>query len=299
MARSTRGNVRESVYRWGPTEQRSQHRLNNLAALLGHAVDYMNRCTAQNQPATSAGLVLWLYQLAAAEEDTQATGGAENAIQLVTHWGAKGLEWPIVIAMNLTDDLKPRLWGLGVLLPTRSASTTRWPDRTLRYWPAFMGLNTKNVPLLDRINDSAEGRLAMGQEIQETRRLLYVSLTRPRDGLIITLEGKDSGGWMATLAADWMLPGGDTLTLPDGSEIPSACVELQADATEPAVPEYTPNWLTIHHPHRGNGKTAATRGPLRFPAQRDRPHRRSHRAGRATNYRGRIRPRRSARPCTP
>jgi ATP-dependent exoDNAse (exonuclease V) beta subunit len=242
------GNVRESVYRWGPTEQRSQHRLNNLAALLGHAADYMNQCTAQNQPATSAGLVLWLYQLAAAEEDTQATGGAENAIQLVTHWGAKGLEWPIVIAMNLTDDLKPRLWGLGVLpSPDPISLDDPLTKRTLRYWPAFMGLHTKNVPLLDRINDSAEGRLAMAQEIQETRRLLYVSLTRPRDGLIITMEGKDSGGgWMGTLAADWMLPGGDTLTLPDGSEIPSNYVELQADATEPALPEYTPNWLTAH-----------------------------------------------------
>ncbi len=109
------GNVRESVYRWGPTEQRSQHRLNNLAALLAHAEDYMNQCAAQNQPATSAGLVLWLYQLAEAEEDTQATGGAENAIQLVTHHGAKGLEWPIVIAMDLAADLKPRLWGLSVL----------------------------------------------------------------------------------------------------------------------------------------------------------------------------------------
>lgn len=242
------GNVRQSVYCWGPTEQRSQHRLNNLAALLEHADDYMNQCTAQNQPATSAGLVLWLYQLAAAEQDTQATGGAENAIQLVTHWGAKGLEWPIVIAMDLTAELKPRLWSLSVLpSPDRVSLDDPLARRTLRYWPAFMGAHTTKVPLLERINASAEGQVAMAQEIQETRRLLYVSLTRPRDGLIITLHGKHtSGGWMDTLAADWMLPAADTLTLPDGTTIPTSFVALEANACDTELPRYSPNWLSTH-----------------------------------------------------
>ena len=239
------GNVRESVYRWGPSEQRSQHRLNNLAALLGHADDYMNQCVAQNQPATSAGLVLWLYQLAAAEEDTQATGSAENAIQLVTHWGAKGLEWPIVIAMDLTADLKPSLWGLSVQ-PSPDPIDLDDPlaNRTLRYWPAFTGLQKINIPLLEHIDQSQDGLIAMAREVEETRRLLYVSLTRPRDGLIITLEGKETGGgWMDTLGADWMLPAGDTLTLPDGTNIPSSSIELQLEAADAALPVFTPHWL--------------------------------------------------------
>jgi ATP-dependent helicase/nuclease subunit A len=54
------GKVRETVCRWGPTLQRAQHRLNNLSALLGHADDYVDQCAAQNEPATAAGLVLWL-----------------------------------------------------------------------------------------------------------------------------------------------------------------------------------------------------------------------------------------------
>ncbi len=240
------GNVRESVYRWGPTEQRSQHRLNNLAALLGHADDYINQCTAQNQPATSAGLVLRLYQLAEAEEDTQATGGAENAIQLVTHHGAKGLEWPIVVAMDLTADLKPRLWGLSVLpSPTAISLDDPLANRTLRYWPAFTGLQSVNIPLLDEIAASPEGLAAMEQEIQESKRLLYVSLTRPRDGLIITLTSKETGGgWMDTLQADWMLPATDTLTLPDGTAIPSRAVAVQASAPDNKLPPYQPTWLT-------------------------------------------------------
>jgi ATP-dependent helicase/nuclease subunit A len=239
------GNVRESVYCWGPTEQRSQHRLNNLGALLAHAGDYMNQCAAQNQPATGAGLVLWLYQLAREEKDTQATGGAENAIQLVTHHGAKGLEWPIVIAMDLTADLKPRLWGLSVLpSPHPIALDNPLADRTLRYWPPFTGLQSVNIPLLDQINTSTEGQAALAQEIQEARRLLYVSLTRPRDTLVITLESKQSGGeWMDTLQADWMLPGGDTLTLPDGTAIPSRTLALAPGEPDLTLPPYTPTWL--------------------------------------------------------
>ncbi len=244
------GNVRESVYRWGPTEQRSQHRLNNLAALLNHADDYMNQCAAQNQPATSAGLVLWLYQLAEAEQDTQATGGTENAIQLVTHHGAKGLEWPIVIAMDLDAKLKPRLWGLSVL-PSPIAISLDDPlaNRTLRYWPAFTGLQSAGIALLDEIGESEEGNVAMAQEVQEAKRLLYVSLTRPRDGLIITLDTKQTGGeWMDTLEANWMLPEGDALTLPDGMTIPSRLLELSASEADTALPKYQPIWLATDTP---------------------------------------------------
>jgi ATP-dependent helicase/nuclease subunit A len=239
------GSVREAVYRWGPTEQRSQHRLNNLGALLAHAEDYMNQCAAQNQPATSAGLVLWFYQLAATEDDTQATGGTENAIQLVTHHGAKGLEWPIVIAMDLDAKLKPRLWGLSVLpSPTTIDLDKPLANRTLRYWPAFTGMQSANIALLDQIGESAEGQAAMAQEVQEMKRLLYVSLTRPRDGLIITMNARqNSTEWMDTLEADWMLPEGDTLALPDGTVIPCRQRELQASEYDTELPAYRPEWL--------------------------------------------------------
>ncbi len=253
------GNVREAVYRWGPTEQRSQHRLNNLSALLAHAEAYMNQCAAQNQPATSAGLVLWLYQLAATEDDTQATGGTENAIQLVTHHGAKGLEWPLVIAMDLDAKLKPRLWGLSVLpSPTAVDLDNPLANRTLRYWPAFTGAQKANITLLDKIGESAEGQAAMAQEVQEMKRLLYVSLTRARDGLIITMNAKQTGGeWMDTLEAEWMLPEGDTLALPDGTVIPSRQLELEASEYDSALPAYKPEWL-------GGAAPAIEKLPLRL-----------------------------------
>ena len=40
------GDVRKTVFRWGPDRQRARHRLNNLSALLQHARDYMDQCEA-------------------------------------------------------------------------------------------------------------------------------------------------------------------------------------------------------------------------------------------------------------
>ena len=239
------GNVRESVYRWGPSQHRSQHRLNNLSALLRHADDYVDQCAAQSEPATAAGLVLWLRALKEADEDTQASGVEENAIQLVTHHGARGLEWPIVIAMDLDAKLKPRLWGLGVLESPEPVSLENpLAGRILRYWPKFTGSQSSNIRLLDQIGASEMGQVAMEQEVAESKRLLYVSLTRPRDGLIITMDSKKtSGPWIDTLGADWMLPDGENLTLPDGTDIPSRVLDLEADDSEIEVPEYAPTWL--------------------------------------------------------
>jgi len=236
--------VRETVYRWGPSQHRCQHRLNNLATLIKHAEDYTNQCEAQHEPATAAGLILWFNTLAEAEQDSQAAGGDEQAIQLVTHHGAKGLEWPVVVAMDLDAALKPRLWGLTVTPSSHTIDLSNpLAGRVLRYWPKFTGGQSSNVPMLERIDDSPEGRDANEREIEESKRLLYVSLTRPRDILIITMNTtKQSGPWMDTLNADWMLPNSDSLTLPTGKSIRSRY--LAPDEMEPIViDDYQPQWL--------------------------------------------------------
>jgi ATP-dependent exoDNAse (exonuclease V) beta subunit len=230
------GRVRETVKRWGPTDQRRRQRLNNLAALLNHAREYEQQCAAQNQPATGAGLALWLYELGSAATDLQADSGNDAAVQLVTHHGAKGLEWPIVIAMDLDARLQPRLWGLSVL-PSPEPVDLDQPlqGRRLRYWPPFSGRHTSGVPLLEKVAASPAGARATARETEEARRLLYVSLTRARDVLVLALPDKTAGGeWMDTLSAPWMLPEGDALALPDGPVIPSRSLTLSGGS--PAGP---------------------------------------------------------------
>ncbi len=248
------GQVRETVRRWGPTAARCQHRLNNLGRFLAHARDYQDRCAAENQPATSAGLVLWLYELSNTGTDSQAGGGSEDAIQLTTHHGAKGLEWPIVFAMDLDARLRPRLWGLSVL-PADEPLRLEDPlaGRQLRYWPSFNGRQSSGIPLLDQIDASPAGQAAKARETEEAKRLLYVSLTRPRDTLILVTNNNSTGGeWLDTLAAPWMLPEGEHLNLPDGNTVPSRMVTLAAEEPVPDASRYQPLHLAIRQPPAAN-----------------------------------------------
>jgi ATP-dependent helicase/nuclease subunit A len=253
------GNVRKTIYRWGPSHHRSQHRLNNIAALLEHAEDYIEQSNAQNEPATAAGLVLWFQLLKEAKDDTQAGGVDEDAIQLITHHGAKGLEWPIVIATDLDAALKPQIWGLTVLeAPTPISLEDPLAGRTLRYWPKFTGRQSSNINLLDEIENSKIGVEASDREVEESKRLLYVSLTRPRDGLIIAMNSKNTTGpWLSTLGSDWVLPSGNEIELPDGLKIPSKANDFEADTTEIDLPSYKPTWLQ-------NDTPFTDKLPLRF-----------------------------------
>ena len=82
----------------------------------------------------------------------------------------------------------------------------------------------------------------MQQEIEESKRLLYVSLTRARDGLILTMNNEDTNGqWMDTLEADWMLPEAETLTLPSGEVIPTQSIDLVPNETNTALPTHLAN----------------------------------------------------------
>lgn len=53
---------------------------------------------------------------------------------------------------------------------------------------------------------------------------------------------------MDTLGAEWMLPEDETLTLPDGTVIPSQMLELEAVMPDPDLPDYQPTWLTSNAP---------------------------------------------------
>ena len=239
------GDVRLSIRRWGPNENKTQQRLNNITNLLSHAQSYMDQCQLQNEPATAAGLVFYFRDLSSSGNDAQAAGGSDNAIQLVTHHGSKGLEWPVVIAMDLDTKLKPRLWGLSVT-PSQDEISLDTPlqGRSLRYWPRFQGKQSANVPLLETIQEGPEAIRAEIQESEEMRRLLYVSLTRPRDLLILAgQDGKLSGEWSDTLGAEWMWPEGTSLSLPNGQTLRTMVSNFENIEHEPKHPAYKTSWL--------------------------------------------------------
>jgi len=138
-------------------------------------------------------------------------------------------------------------------------------NRFIRFWPYPFGQQQTEIPVVSVIEESDIGQQYRTAAVEEEKRLLYVSLTRARDLLIIPLpENKTSGPWMGTLNADWMLPDRNKLKIPDNTEILSASREFDASETAAAMaPEkYTPYWFEPRSP--ASEKLPATLNPSSF-----------------------------------
>ena len=239
----SKGDVRNVINRWGPNEQRARARLGNIDCLLALASDYEQQCEVRNLAATVAGLIMWLTQLQVEKEDWQAIGHDDNTVTLITHHGAKGLEWPVVVAVDLEKEVRTRLWGLSVT-PRVDDFDVNAPlaGRSLQFWPYPFGKQASGIDLKDRIEKSDVGLKALNKANEEEKRLLYVSLTRPRDLLVLPLVKKPHKS-LDTLDSAWMIPSGESLELPSGISIPTIVKTFdEADAVRQST-AYVPHWL--------------------------------------------------------
>ncbi len=243
------GDIRRVILNWQTDAERAKQRLLNIEQLLGFAESYENQCSNEGHVATVTGLILWLNQLAKDGEDTQAANTQTYAVQLLTHHGAKGLEWPVVIAMDLEANIKSNVWGLTVKADNGNLDITQpLTGRSLRYWLWPFGLQATGISVKERVEQSEHGLAEQRRAQEEAKRLLYVSLTRPRDCLIIPLKDT-KGEWLRVLAADWMLPDDEAnneLTLPASKEkIPVIFKTLlQEEAPENTLTgQQVPHWF--------------------------------------------------------
>jgi ATP-dependent exoDNAse (exonuclease V) beta subunit len=239
--------LRRTVSRWGPAGWRVRQRLQNLDELVTIAGEYEDRCRSQHLAATVAGLILWFYELADFKLDTQPGAPKTDAVHVLTHHGAKGLEWPVVIATDLESGLKSRLWRVNVFSKKETVDLKNpLSGRSIRYWPWPFGGQKAGIGMVDQIEASPLGLESQAREVAESIRLLYVSLTRARDLLVLPLPEKKPGGpWMSTLGADWMLPTGNALDLPNGEKIPAACRTYDAaeDEEPRGADSFRPHWF--------------------------------------------------------
>lgn len=232
---------------WGPNHARSAQRLANLETLRGLVWEYEEHCGTQRIGATVGGFLLWLYDLAAHGLDQRAVEGQGDAVQVLTHHRAKGLEWPVVIAADLETRINSGLWGLSVL-PAKAGFEVQAPlaNRQLRYWPwPFRGLS-KDIPVAQRIEESSEGTADRKTQTREAIRLLYVSFTRARDVLILPLQARaKSRPWLEALGAHWLTPAQGQLALPGGGSVPCTTEPLEppSEAVSMAV-DPMQTWFT-------------------------------------------------------
>lgn len=215
--------ARKIVLQWSETNRSAGQRLQNISQLESMSEEYEQFCQSEKLPATVAGLILWLNVKAAEKLDLMDAADSQHAVKLLTHHGAKGLEWPVVIALDLHKKVRSRLWGLRVIDTSKELDVSLpLEGRALRYWPWVFGQQSTGIALKERLEESSVGIQEQKSAIEEDKRLMYVSFTRPSELLILAMQ-RPEGEWLdAVGATEWMLPEGNELELPGGSgTIPS------------------------------------------------------------------------------
>jgi ATP-dependent helicase/nuclease subunit A len=164
---------------------------------------------------TLAGFV---RELASLIDDADAAPGeglaadGDNAVRLLTIHGSKGLEAPIVWLLGGSDHTRGDSYA--VLAP--------WPPQAPR---------PVHFSLFGRQDDQGTARESWFKEEadlaqRESDNLLYVALTRPEQGLIVSGDA-DRNAWLARVDAAWQ-----GLGLP--ADLPPAAAEASDIAAAPA-----------------------------------------------------------------
>jgi ATP-dependent exoDNAse (exonuclease V) beta subunit len=239
----TRCHLGRCVLQWQQSPERARLRLVNLDRLTELAAEYEEACRSTREAATLSGLLLWLSELADEGADTMPQP-AVDAVQVMTHHGAKGLEWPVVILVDLAGNVKDSIWD-SVRAESMSGFDMRQPlkDRHLRYWPWPYGAQ-KNVQVATVVAASPTAQVIRAAAVEEHKRLLYVSMTRARDLIVIArATKKPDGEWMGTIGLGNFLPAADvtSITLDSGKAIPFLRRHLTPDSAALAPPTSTRN----------------------------------------------------------
>lgn len=212
--------IPEKVVCWTPDPDRVRVRLANLEAMIQLADQYEDLCRSGQHAASISGLILWFGEIAQQEQDMLAEP-AIDAVKVMTHHAAKGLEWPVVILTDLAKDIKDRLWSISAQSGASFDAQNPLSDRSIRYWPWPFG-QQKKVAVADAIARTPMAESFRKSAVEESKRLLYVSMTRARDLLVLARSSrKMSGEWLDCIEAPWLLQdeGTETMALPSGDHI--------------------------------------------------------------------------------
>ncbi len=258
----TRCGLARRVIQWQQDSEQARLRLANLDRVAELVVQYEDECLSGRTAATLSGLLLWLQDLAAEQEDFMPQPGID-AVQVMTHHAAKGLEWPVVVLCDLEGDVKDRLWDIQA--ESRSQFDVQRPlhDRFLRYWPWPFG-SQKKVPVAEEIASSPVGLAVRADAVEEHKRLLYVSMTRARDVLVLARPAKKLvGEWMSTVSLDSHLPAADdgAIVLQDGSKVPFLRTAFAADAAVLPEPKDADDLVWFEEPASLTDRPALTVSP--------------------------------------
>ena len=154
------------------------------SALLERADEYENHCLTVGYASTLTGFTMYV------KENPIAVSGDDNGVTLTTYHSAKGLEWPCVILCSLDEEpVKDERLFWGVMAKSDEKSTQ------LRVMPSFASICTvtpemRDIEFYKELNEAY---------VEEHKRLMYVGMTRAKEQLIVTIEGKKKNEWFDSI----------------------------------------------------------------------------------------------------
>jgi ATP-dependent exoDNAse (exonuclease V) beta subunit len=187
------------VHQWSPNDEVAQVRMANVEALLALGADYESACVGLHQPATVNGLLLWLAQRADKARDLRAAN-ARGAVEVMTLHSAKGLEWPVVVVAGLHQRHRTDLWSVRARTIGDFDASKPLASRFIHYWPYPYG-RVWDVPAAQVAERSDTGKAMDRAAMAENTRLLYVTLTRARDMLVLV---RDTWPQARPTRLDWL-----------------------------------------------------------------------------------------------
>ncbi|HEB13230.1 MAG TPA: hypothetical protein ENI11_06100, partial [Actinobacteria bacterium] len=123
--------------------------------------------------------------------------------QVLTYHRAKGLEWPVVVLAGLNAGSRATAFSASVVAAPKFDPTDPLANRSIRFWLWPFGAQN-NLPELDnRLIDREEEISARDRERTESRRLLYVGMTRARDGMVFAMRKSVTKG-KTSLNTAWL-----------------------------------------------------------------------------------------------
>jgi ATP-dependent exoDNAse (exonuclease V) beta subunit len=190
-------NIRHYAAAWGNAQQR----FDNIDALRSLALQYEENCKRLHNAATLGGFLLWLEELARNEKDEQGSGSDINSVNVLTYHRSKGLEWPLVICYELSNNLKEKLFDARIVSENEGVNLEDpLAGRLICYWINPYGDLEKHA-LATAIENHPDRKKIKQDALDEEVRLLYVGFTRARDYLVLPIIPQHRGKNQGT---DWL-----------------------------------------------------------------------------------------------
>lgn len=183
-----------------------------LHAFIEAAAAYEDHCLQMTLPATVSGFIAYI------SDNGVTAPGDPDGVRLFTYHGSKGLEWNTVILLSLDDDptdtnklLSRYFFGIQAFHETMPDSGNLYPPMTISVLPWIYG-SKRGAPddIASSVTSNERFDVIRAQRLQESKRLLYVAMTRPvKEMILAPTVGKNGLRIFNSIYASTQLETGD------------------------------------------------------------------------------------------